>query len=432
MNPEACTGCAEYAELSRRGFLHAAAGAGAAAAVLPAWLPRVALAESHRSSMRDVLVCVFLRGAADGLTMCVPYGDSGYYAARPTIAVARPDQTTISSRCIDLDGFFGLPPAMAPLLPAYADQKLLIVHACGIINSDTRSHFDAQRFIESGTGGEIATPTGWLGRHLSVTGPSRPGSLLRGVGISMGLQRALYGGPSTIAVPDLANFGLAGAQSTAAARQEALRVMHDQVADPLRSTSDITLATIDLLRQINFSTYQPAGGATYQNVAFATALKSTAALIKADIGVEAVAIDYTGWDTHANHGTAAGGWLYNLLYTLSYNLAAFYRDMTAATAPNFVVLVMSEFGRRVAQNGSGGTDHGHGGAMLAMGNAILGGRVVRDWPGLHTDQLFEGLDLQVTIDYRDILAEIVQFRLGNYELGTVFPGYDATFRGVTN
>lgn len=428
MHETDCQGCSEYAELSRRGFLQAAGSSALiAAAAAPAWLPRVALASSHRSTMRDVIVAVYLRGAADGLTMCVPHGDPAYYAARPTLAVPRPDSSD-PTRCTDLDGFFGLAPAMAPLVPVFREGKLLIVHACGSTDA-TRSHFDAQRFMEAGLPG-ASLPSGWLGRHLMSMEPLQPNALLRAVGISTGLQRSLFGGPATIPVPDLANFGLGGDSSTRAARQAALADMYAAAGDPLRASSQTTLATVSLLSQINFAGYQPAGGAAYLTNTLGNAMKATAALIKASVGVEAVAIDINGWDTHGEQGNNPGGVLFGLMSTLSNNLLAFHRDMSAGNGTNYIVVVMSEFGRRVAENGSRGTDHGHGSCMLVMGTGVLGGRVFRFWPGLSQDRLFQGLDLDVTIDFRDILGEIVQTRLGNYELGAVFPQYDPVFHGV--
>lgn len=416
--------CTEYNDLSRRRFLAASGAVGTSAiafsTLAPAWLPRVAVAESYRSTQRDVLVSIYLRGGSDGLTMCVPHGDANYYAARPSINIPQPGSGAAGA-AIDLDGFFGLPQAMSALVPAYTDDNLLIVHASGSTDP-TRSHFDAQHFMEIGKPGDHQLFSGWLGRHLATVTPMSPTANLRGVGIMTGLARQLVGGPSTLPIPNLDTFDLQGSGTTKAARAAAISNMYEQYADPLRGTALNTFNTINLLNTINFSGYVPAGGATYPNNSFGTAMKSTAALIKAQVGVEAIAIDIGGWDTHANMGPINGG-LATLMTTLAGAMGAFYTDLTTGVNPSFTVVAMSEFGRRVAENGSGGNDHGHGNAMFVMGPCINGGRVHATWPGLGPGNLYQNLDLQVTTDYRSVLAEIVQQRLGNNNLAAVFPGF---------
>ncbi len=421
------SGCREYLELSRRSFL-AASGVTALAAVAPAWLPRVAVASSYRASMRDAIVSIYLRGANDGLNMLVPHADSHYYTARPTLAVPHPTSGA-ENRATDLDGFFGLPPAMTALIPAYLSGQLLFVHATGS-HDPSRSHFDAQRFMEVGTPSDPTLATGWLGRHLANVPPAMPDALLRAVGISTGLMRTLVGGPKTLPIPNLASFDLGGPSSSRTARRAAINAMYDPQPDPLRAAAITTLQTIDLLQTINFATYQPSGGAVYPAGNFGTALRSTAALLKAQIGVEAVAIDLGGWDTHANQGTLTGT-MAGLMSQLAQGLAAFHTDLNSGDSrPSHAVVCMSEFGRRVAENGSAGTDHGHGNCAILMGTAIQGGRVLAQWPGLAPDQRYQGLDLGVTIDYRDLLAEILQHRLGAPDLGVIFPDFTPTFRGV--
>ncbi|MCC6679161.1 MAG: DUF1501 domain-containing protein [Phycisphaerales bacterium] len=420
-------GCAEYTALSRRGFMATAGSAAAVLASAPAWLPRVSYARDYRSSARDVMISIYLRGGADGLTMCVPWSESAYYAARPTLAVPRPD-SGLATRVKDLDGFFGLPPALWPLLPAYTDGRLLIVHATGLTESN-RSHFDAQRQMEVGVVGDTQIASGWLGRHLASVEPMLPGAMLRGVGLGAGVPRTLVGAPQTLPIPDLQGYGLTGRPESHVARATALQEMYAATGDPLRAAGVDTMRTISLLEEIDFAGYIPAGGAVYPDEKFAHSLKGAAALIKAEVGVEAIAIDIDGWDTHYDQGPT-GGPMFNLMKVLADGLAAFYTDMTAVTAPSFVCAVLTEFGRRVAENGSVGTDHGHGGAMFLLGTAVQGGRVLTDWPGLVVGQLFEQRDLKITIDYRDILGEIVAERLGNPDLDAVFPGYTPTFRGV--
>ncbi|HEX2836700.1 MAG TPA: DUF1501 domain-containing protein [Phycisphaerales bacterium] len=427
MTSEASSGCSEYQELSRRHFLQAGTGLAAFLAA-HAWVPRVAYAKSHRGGARDVIVSIYLRGAADGLTLCVPYADNAYYSSRPTIAIPRPD-TADPNRCTALDARFGLCPAMASLLPAYQDGKLLFVHATGSMDP-SRSHFEAQRFMETGKPGDQSIGTGWLGRHLSTVGAMIPGAPLRGVGIAAGLQKALVGGPDTLPISNLDAFGITGPGTTLNARRAALTDLYNPTPDPLHSAALSTLTTIDMLNTINFTGYTPANGAVYPgNSGFPYAMKTTAALIRAEVGVEAVAIDVGSWDTHDNQGTITGS-MANLMSTLSQTLAAFYRDVVAGNGPNVTVVVMSEFGRRLLENGNLGTDHGHGNVMMVLGQCVGGGRVMTQWPGLEPQNLFEGRDLQVTIDYRDILSEIVQDRLGNNNLASVFPEYTPTMRGV--
>ena len=428
MSVSDCQGCAEYLQLSRRGFLGAGGGLVLAAAGLPAWIPDVVYAQDACTD-RDIIVTVFLRGAADGFTLCVPHTEDAYYNARPTLAVPRPDSSD-PNKAVDLDGVFGFPPMLAPLIPAFQAGQLLVVHACGSTNP-SRSHFDAMRFMEVGKPADPAVVSGWLGRHLATSTPLSESAILRAVGISIGLQRTLHSAPKALPIRDLDNFGLGGALSSLAARKTALNDMYNLVAEPLRSAALNSHLTSDLLDQINFAGYAPAGGAVYPTDDFGKALKSTAALIKADVGVEAVAVDIDGWDTHINQGLAPGGALHTLATKLGSGLAAFHADMFSGTTRNLTVVVMSEFGRRLLENGSLGSDHGHGNCMFILGNNIDGGRVLTQWPGLAPENLFEGRDLEVTIDFRDILAEIVSQRLMNPNLSVIFPDYTPTFRGVT-
>jgi len=425
-------GCREYHELTRRRFV---AGAGAAIAgtvftpIFPAWLPEVVLAESAQSS-RDIIVSIFLRGGSDGLSMCVPFLDNDYYAGRPNIAIPRPDSTA-ANRGVALDNFFAFPQAMSTLVPAFQAGHLLVVHATGSIDP-SRSHFDAQRFMEVGKPRDTSIVTGWLGRHLASTTPVRTGTPLRALGISSGLSKTLVGAPQTIPVPDPANFAIAGAAATRTARADWLRQDYTTTVEPVRSAALDALNTIELLRVIDFEGYQPANGAVYPNTSFGRGMHSTAALIKADVGVEAIQLNLSGWDTHASQDPLAGS-MFNTMSNLAGSIAAFHADVIAGgTSHDVTLIVLSEFGRNVRQNGSLGTDHGRGNCMFVMGRNITGGRVlVNNWPGLARENLEAGQDLRVTLDHRDILAEVVRNRLGNSNVGIVFPDYVPTFRGVT-
>jgi uncharacterized protein (DUF1501 family) len=428
-NKPDCNACAEYNELSRREFL---ARSTMAAAVLsaPAWLPQVAYAQTEDTS-RDVIVFVFLRGGADGLSIVPPYAENAYYTLRPGLAIRRPDDASVvaANRAVDLNGFFGLAPAMGSLLPAYQAGHLLVIHAAG--SSDpTRSHFDAQAFMEVGVPGARDVETGWLARHLVSKPPMKPNAALRALAFNYGLPLMLAGAPDTLPIPNPANFALSGSSSTASQRLAWLGTSFAGQIDPLRASALNTQRTITELAAINIGTYQPSGGVVYPTSSFGTALRSTAALIRADVGVEAVQIDYGGWDTHNAQGPVTGG-MATTMRTLADAIAAFHTDMVGANRlGRLTMVVMSEFGRRAAENASQGTDHGHGNVMFVMGGSTVGGRVLSQWPGLSAQQLYQGQDVQVTIDYRDILSEIVSRRLGNTQLDVVFPGYAPTFRGA--
>lgn len=416
--------CPEYRALSRRAFLRQTSAAAAALSV-PAWLPKVSYAQSYASA-RDVIVCVFLRGGMDGLSVVVPYGETEYYRVRPTIAVPQPDSTS-ANRALDLNGFFGFPPAMAALLPAYRAGHLLAIQATGSIDP-SRSHFDAQHYMEIGVPGQSALVTGWLGRHLATRAPEKPAAPLRALSFSFGLTETLGGAPLALPIPDPANFGLSGNSASRTQRLSWLATAFDREVDPLRSSALNTQRTISLLSTLGINSYAPAGNAVYPNTSFARALRSTAALIRADIGVEAVQIDLSGWDTHSAQGPLTGS-MATTMRTLAEGLAAFHADMDGASQLNRItVVVISEFGRNVRENGSQGTDHGRGNCMFVLGGAVAGGQVLTNWPGLQ--RLQDNQDLIVTIDHRDILAEIVSKRLGNQALDVVFPDLQPVFRGA--
>lgn len=423
--------CTEYVRLSRRGFLRAS-GAAAVLAAAPAWLPRVAFARGYDPGSRDVIVQVYLRGGADGLTLAPPYGDPRYAAIRPTLAFARPDDTArpLAQRAIDLDGFFGLARGLEALFPAYLNGHLLIVHAAGSADI-TRSHFDAQRVMEVGRVDDPLLVSGWLGRHLETAAPLDPEAPLRGISLTDGLTRTLGGGPRALPIPDPGSYALAGPPETEPRRREGLRSLYTAGPEPLRTAALSTLQTLDMLGAIDFASYRPSPGAQYwNNDAAHASLRATAALIKARVGVEAATIDVGGWDTHSLQEPFEGR-MFGAMRSLAAGLAAFYADVVLSSQPQrVIVVVLSEFGRRAAENGDGGTEHGRGGALMLMGHRVTGGRVLAAWPGLQPEQLDDG-DLKVTIDYRDVLAEVISRRLGNPGgVPSVFPGYTPTLRGV--
>lgn len=431
---EADCGCQEYHELTRRQFLGSAAGV-SAAALFPAWLPKIVLAKS--ASSRDVIVSVFQRGGADGLTLCPPYGDPDYYSSRSTIAIPRPDSSS-ADRGIDLDGYFMLPQAMAGLVPAFAATDLLITHATGQTYV-SRSHFDAQRFMETGKPADPTLITGWLGRHLASIPPANPTAPLRAVGVANGLQRTLVSptgsglySTKTLAIADPTNFTIGGSAATQAARTAFISADYATADEPVHTTALNATNTLALLKSVAFSSYVPANGAVYPNSTFGHALRSVAVLIKAGVGIEAAQVDIGGWDTHSAQGPLNGS-MFKTMQDFAGSLGAFYADVIA-TGYAVTVVSISEFGRNVRENASAGTDHGRATTLFAMGKGIAGGRVLtKNWiPGmLAKENLEAGQDLKVTLDYRDVLSEIVQQRLGNPNLSFVFPTWTPTPLGVT-
>jgi uncharacterized protein (DUF1501 family) len=420
-------GCDEYNTLTRRAFVGAAAGV-VAATTMPAWLPKVVLAQS--ASSRDIIVSVFLRGGADGLSMVYPFTDTNYYAGRPTIAIPQPD-SSLANRGVALNAQFAISNAMSSLVPAYQAGNLLVVHGAGLVNT-TRSHFDAQRFIEVGKAADPNLVTGWLGRHLATSAPMRSNAPLRALGLSQGLQRTLVGAPKTLPIPNPATFGLGGSAATVSERATWLRSDYTATDTSIGAPALDALNTLSLLTSINFNGYAPAGGAVYPNSGFGRAMRSASALIKADVGIEAIQVDVGGWDTHSAQSPLIGG-MSRSMTDLAQSLAAFHADtLTGGVSYKVTVVVISEFGRNVRENGSLGTDHGRGSCMFVMGPGIAGGRVLTNgWVPLARENLEAGQDLRVTIAHRDVLAEIVSRRLGNSNLGVIFPSYVPTVRGVT-
>jgi uncharacterized protein (DUF1501 family) len=414
--------------ISRRRFLGRTGWTAAALASAPAWMPRVAFGAPRatpRGAASDTLVHIFLRGGFDGLSACVPYGDAELYLRRPTLAVTPPGTF---NGAVDLDGFFGLAPAAAPLLPIYQSGRLAFVHASGSVDP-SRSHFDAQKFMEIGLpGAQVGNvSSGWIARHLQTVAPAGNG-LLRGMALADQLPRVLVGAPATLPTKDPDGFTMPGTASTVLKRRQALRHMYQSEAAPLGSAALSTFSTIDLLATIDFAGYVPANGATYPNTTFGKGLKSIAALIKADLAIECLEIDVGGWDLHNQLGPVSGA-MATRLDELAKGLRAFDLDM-GSTLDRVTLVAMSEFGRRAAENASGGVDHGHGNCMLVMGGHIAGGQVLTQWPGLAPANLDQG-DLAITIDYRDILSEILAQRLGSNDLATVFPNHTPSFHGIT-
>ncbi len=419
--------------VSRRVFVKAGALSLVSFGLDPLFLARTAFAAPvRRVAGGKVLVCLFQRGAVDGLSMVVPHAEGDYYALRPRIAIPRPGAGPAAA--IDLDGRFGLHPRLAALKPLWDQGHLALVHAVGSPDP-TRSHFDAQDFMDSGTPGVKTTQDGWANRALQHAADHRA-TPFQGVAFGPTLPRALQGSAGTLAIPDLQTFGIrvgGGAQPAVRDRLTAAfeELYGGEATGIVAATAAESFQAVQMLKQANPTQYQPANGATYPRGPLGHALLQVAQLLKADLGTEIAFVDVGGWDTHINQG-AGEGQLAGRLNELGESLAAFYQDMGDRMG-DVVVLTMSEFGRTVAENGNVGTDHGHATAMMVLGGAVRGGRVAGQWPGLAREQLYENRDVQVTTDFRDLFGEVVSRHLGVADLASVFPGYasdPARFPGV--
>ena len=382
-------------------------------AAVPSFLTRAALgAVSSTSNKR--LVVIFQRGAADGLNIVIPHAESSYYQMRPSIAIQR-------GQVVDLNGFFGLHPSLASFKPLWDQGHLAIVHAAGSPDT-TRSHFDAQDYMESGTPGVKSTNDGWLNRVLQSERQTKE-SPFSAVALSPSLPRILSGSAPAAAVGNVNSFGIAGGSPAAAPLGNTFEAMYDQSVDAvLHGTGKETFDAVKMLKSADPRQYTPAVGANYPNGPFGNALRQTAQLIKANLGVQIAFTDIGGWDHHVNEG-AVEGQLANRLREFGESISAFWVDL-GPLAEDTVIVTMSEFGRTARENGNRGTDHGHANVMFVLGGNVRGGHVYGRWPGLDPSQLNEGRDLALTTDFRRVLGEAVYRHVGNSNLNTVFPGFD--------
>ncbi len=398
--------------IDRRVFLKNGSLAMVSLGFAPVFVARAAEAAQTRNK---VLVAIFQRGAVDGLNMVVPFGERAYYESRPSIAIARP---RTPDGAIDLDGFFGLHPRLAPLASLFARGEMAIVHASGS-HDETRSHFDAQDYMESGTPGVKSTRDGWLNRYLHAR-EHRNASPFRAVALAPQLPRTLQGIAPALAIGQLGQFGVRAGRSTTMATS--FEEQYAQAADSLlRPTGREAFDAVRTLREADPTRYAPAPGVEYPRSGFGEAIRQVAQLVKADVGLEVAFTELGQWDHHANEGSAVGQ-LANRLDDFARGLAAFSLDLGDRMS-DVVVVTMSEFGRTVRENGNRGTDHGHGNAMLIFGGGVKGGKVYGRWPGLEREQLWQGRDLAITTDFRDVFAEIVTTHLGATDVSRVFPGY---------
>src|SRR3984957_1524365 len=402
-------------KVSRRIFLKSGGVAMIGMGTIPAFLQR-AVASTPMPNKKKLIV-VFQRGAADGLNIVVPFGEENYYRIRPTIAIPQP-RNGAEGAAVDLDGFFGLHPSLAPLGPLFHNGQLAIVHAAGSPGTK-RSHFDAQAFMESGTPGVKSTGDGWLNRTVQ-SAREENSSPFRAVAMGPNLPLTLRGPAPAIALADVKQFRVL---SESKAVQGGFEALYAQTGDKVpRGTGTETFEAIEMLRKADPSRFQPENGAEYPKSRVGQTLQQVAQLVKSDIGMEVSFVDTGGWDNHVNEGGAQGQ-LANLLREMGQGLAAFHQDL-GDRMQDIVVVTMSEFGRTAHENGNRGTDHGHANCMFVMGGPVKGGKVYGKWPGLGPGQLNEGRDLTLTTDFRSVLGEVIGGHLGSSHLQTVFPGFD--------
>ena len=401
--------------ITRRVFIRNSALAVVGTTAVPGFLTRAALGATESWGRNKRLVVIFQRGAADGLNIVVPHAEPQYYAMRPSINIPR-------NAVADLDGFFGLHPALSSFLPLWQQSHLAIVHAAGSPDA-TRSHFDAQDFMETGTPGLKATEDGWLNRslhNLPVEGQSSP---FRAISLGPSLPRILSGSEPAVAMNNINDFSVGGRSPKPSPAASAFEAMYDHSSDSiLHGTGEATFDAVRMLQSADPGKYTPARGADYPKARFGDSLRQLSQLIKANLGVQVAFADIGGWDHHVNEG-AAEGQLANVLREFSQSIAAFWIDL-GDLAEDTVVVTLSEFGRTARENGNRGTDHGHANVMFVLGGPVKGGRVYGRWPGLDQSQLYEGRDLALTTDFRQVIGEGIARHMGNNNLETVFPGFN--------
>ncbi|HSB10314.1 MAG TPA: DUF1501 domain-containing protein [Blastocatellia bacterium] len=408
--------------VTRRFFIRSSGVALASFAATPSFLKRAILAQSVGAGKdRPVIIAIFQRGAMDGISAVIPFGDKDYYSVRPNIAIPEPKSGNADA-ALDLDGYFALHPALAPFKPIYEAGHLAIVHAVGSPDN-TRSHFDAQDYMEAATPGNKGTADGWLNRYMQAKKDSKA-SPFRAVALTANLPRTLLGPAPSIAMTNIADFGVRAGQGNAQVAKGFEELYSQSLGDALHGTGKEAFEAVKMLKKANPQQFQPANGASYPRSPFGNSLLQIAQLIKAEVGIEVAFADVGGWDTHANQGSSRGQ-LANRLQDFSQGIAALYKDL-GDRMTNTVILTMTEFGRTIRQNGSGGTDHGHASCLFVVGGQVKGGKVYGKWPGLATDQLYEGRDLALTTDFRDVFAEIAARHMGARNVNAIFPGFNSS------
>jgi uncharacterized protein (DUF1501 family) len=403
---------------TRRAFLKSGALAIVATAAIPSFLTRAVFADTN-GGKRKRLVLIFQRGAADGLNIVLPYAEPQYYKLRPNLAVPPPGMAN-GNGALDLDGFFGLHPAMASFQPLWRDKHLAIVHAAGSPDS-TRSHFDAQDYMESGTPGVKSTEDGWLNRTLHQQNGAQHDaeSPFRAVAMGTSLPRIMSGSEPAVALNNINEFGVAGRAQASGMLTSTFESMYASSVDTvLHGAAQETFDAVKMLKSADPAKYTPASNAKYPRGRLGDSLRQLAQLMKADLGVEVAFADIGGWDHHVNEAPQ----LNNVLREFSQSISAFWYDL-GPLAEDTVIVTMSEFGRTARENGNRGTDHGHANVMFVLGGPVRGGRVYGKWPGLEEHQLNEGRDLALTTDFRTVMGEAVGRQMGVRDVSRVFPGF---------
>ena len=411
-------GCADYeraATLSRRRFLQGVAAAGAGAVATTTFGDALRQTAFGATAGGNVLVVISLRGGVDGLGMVVPHGDPGYYRLRPRIAVN-------AASLVAKDSFFGLHPSMKPLAWLYESGELAAVHAVGM-ERPNRSHFLAMEEIEDADPAS-STRRGWVNRMIGLDGAAGP---TEAVHVNGAVVPTMLTGPApTLAAPRLDGLALAGeVNGWGRRRRRQLQTVWGRASGPLGASARSALTVSAQLKPIVAEPYRPRNGAAYPTSypakPLADALADTARLIRADVGAEIISVDHGSWDMHSEYGIEDNGQMQAMVSAFAQSVDAFMRDLGPELRSRVTLVTISEFGRRVAENGNRGLDHGWGNMMLVMGGGVRGGRYYGSWPWLRDATLEDG-DLAVTTDYRNVLGEVITRRFPDRSIGKVFPG----------
>ncbi|RZL46043.1 MAG: DUF1501 domain-containing protein [Pedobacter sp.] len=417
---------------SRRGFIKAGGLAlfGISMGGIPSFLADAVAGTTTPGlfKKKKIMVCIFQRGAMDGLMAVTPFTDQYLKAARPTLFMSAA-QGGKNKSLIDLDGKFGLHPAMSAFEPMFKEKRMAIVHGIGSPNN-TRSHFDAQDFMESGTPFNKGTASGWLNRAVGLLGHDAA-TPFQGVSLTSSLPRSFYGDNAAVAISNLSDFNiqLKGNQAGANMASRSFEDLYDQTSSGLlKNTGKESFDAVKMLQKTDTKNYKPEYNVVYPNTTLGNSLKQIAQLIKMDVGMEVAFAESGGWDTHFNQGTDTGIFARNV-NDLSNSIMAFWTDM-GRYQDEVTVMTMTEFGRTVAQNGTGGTDHGRGSCNFILGNGVSGGKVHGSINPLAKENLEDGRDLAVTTDFRAVFSEVADKHLGIHNDKVLFPDWTGKQIGV--
>ncbi|MCD0489761.1 DUF1501 domain-containing protein [Pedobacter sp. MC2016-14] len=417
---------------SRRGFVKAGALAlfGIGLGGIPSFVLEAAASVQSRAlfKRKKVLICIFQRGAMDGLMAVTPFNDPYLKAARPGLFMSAA-KSGLTKPLIDLDGNYGLHPSMSAFEPLFRDKRLAIVHGMGSPNP-TRSHFDAQDYMESGTPFRKGTASGWLNRAVGLLGHDAA-TPFQGVSLTSSLPRSFYGENAAVAISNIQDFNIQmrGNPMGANMAAKSFEDLYDQTSSNLlKETGKESFEAVNMLKKIDVKNYKPANNAVYPNSSLGNSLKQIAQLIKMDVGMEVAFAESGGWDTHVNQGTETGIFARNV-NDLSESMVAFWTDM-GTLQDDVTLMSMTEFGRTVHQNGTGGTDHGRASCNFILGNTVNGGLVHGKMDPLAKENLEDGRDLKVTTDFRSIFSEVADKHLSINNNNVIFPDWKGDIIGV--